>query len=144
QRCVERAAGNPLFLEQLLRAANEHDERLPVSLHSLVLARTDRLPESDRAAARVAAVIGQRFGLALLRHVARLPDYACDALVAHFLVRPDGDDYLFVHALIRDGIYASLTRARRVELHRAAADWFEQRDPVLRAEHLDRAESADA
>ncbi|MEP7182766.1 MAG: adenylate/guanylate cyclase domain-containing protein [Betaproteobacteria bacterium] len=140
-RCVERAAGNPLFLEQLLRAADEQEDRLPASLHSLVLARMDRLPERDRSALRAAAVIGQRFPLALVRELAKLPDYDCDGLVNHYLVRPEGDDFLFAHALIRDGVYASITRARRAELHVEAARWYGERDPSLNAEHLDRAES---
>jgi class 3 adenylate cyclase/tetratricopeptide (TPR) repeat protein len=144
EKCVERAAGNPLFLEQLLRAANEQDQALPASLHSLVLARMDRLPERDRAALRAAAVVGQRFPLGIVRALITAPDFTCDNLVSHFLVRPEGDEFLFAHALIRDGVYASLTRARRAELHRAAADWYGGRDPVLRAEHLDRAESPDA
>ena len=144
QKCVERAAGNPLFLEQLLRAANEQDSQLPASLHSLVLARMDRLPERDRAALRAASVIGQRFPLELVRELARAPDFACDGLVASFLVRPEGDEFLFAHALIRDGVYASLTKVRRAELHRAAAEWYGSRDPALRAEHLDRAESPQA
>jgi len=143
-QCIERAAGNPLFLEQLLRAADEHEEHLPATLHSLVLARLDRLPERDRAALRAAAVIGQRFSLPLLRQLANMPDYACDRLLAHALVRLDGDEFLFAHALIRDGVYASLTKARRSELHRTAAAWFADRDPVLRAEHLDRAEMPEA
>jgi tetratricopeptide (TPR) repeat protein len=42
--------------------------------------------------------------------------------------------------LIRDGIYDSLLKARRRELHRRAADWFAARDAILHAEHLDRAE----
>ncbi len=144
QKCVERAGGNPLFLEQLLRAADEHGDGLPASLHSLVLARMDRLPERDRMALRCASVVGQRFPLELVRHLARLPEYAGDALVAHFLVRPEGDEFLFAHALIRDGVYASLTRVRRAELHRAAAQWYGERDPVPRAEHLDRAEAPEA
>lgn len=144
QKCVERAAGNPLFLEQLLHAANEHDERLPASLQSLVLSRVDRLPEHDRAALRAAAVVGQRFQIDLVRHLAQLAGYDCDALVEHFLVRPEGDDFLFAHALIRDGVYASLTLARRAALHRAAAAWYRERDPVLRAEHLDRAGAPEA
>jgi len=144
QRCVERAGGNPLFLEQLMRAADEREDRLPASLHSLVLARMDRLPERDRAALRAAAVVGQRFPLPLVRRLAQLPDYECDGLVASFLVRPEGDEFLFAHALIRDGVYASLTRVRRAELHRAAAEWYGERDPVLRAEHFDRAEAPEA
>jgi hypothetical protein len=144
RKCVERAAGNPLFLEQLLRAANEQDQALPASLHSLVLARMDRLPEQERAALRAASVVGQRFPLALVRALIGAPDFDCRGLVARFLVRPEGDEFLFAHALIRDGVYASLTRGRRAELHRAAADWYGSRDPVLRAEHLDRAESSEA
>ena len=76
EKCVERAGGNPLFLEQLMRDADENAERLPASLHSLVLARMDRLPDRDRAALRAASVIGQRFALPLLRQLASLPDYA--------------------------------------------------------------------
>lgn len=144
RRCVERAGGNPLFLEQLLHAAGARDERLPASLHSLVLARMDRLAERDRAALRAASAVGQRFPLALVRRLADLPDYDCGELVANFLVRPEGDEFLFAHALIRDGVYASLTRARRAELHRTAADWYGAREPALRAEHLDRAEAPEA
>ncbi len=144
QQCIERAAGNPLFLEQLLRAADEHEDALPASLHSLVLARVDRLPERDRAALRAAAVIGQRFALPLVRELANIADYDCANVVAHTLVRPDGDEWLFGHALIRDGVYASLTRTRRAELHRAAAAWFAARDPTLAAEHLDRADAPEA
>jgi class 3 adenylate cyclase len=90
QKCVERAAGKPLFLEQLMRTAGERDERLPASLSSLVRARMDRLPESDRVALRAASVVGQRFPLELLRRLAQLSDYRCAALVAQFLVRPEG------------------------------------------------------
>ncbi len=144
KKCVERSGGNPLFLEQLMRAADEREDGLPASLSSLVLARMDRLPERDRAALRAASVVGQRFPLALVRQLAQMPDYSCDILIAHFLVRPDGEEFLFAHALIRDGVYASLTRGRRAELHRMSADWYGERDPVLRAEHLDRAEAREA
>jgi class 3 adenylate cyclase len=141
RRCIERAAGNPLFLEQLLLGAQEHEERLPASLASLVLARMDRLPERDRAALRAAAVIGQRFSLPMVRALAGLPDYDCANLQHHCLARPDGEEFLFAHALIRDGVYASLTRTRRCELHQMAAQWYGDRDPSLTAEHLERAGS---
>jgi class 3 adenylate cyclase/tetratricopeptide (TPR) repeat protein len=144
RKCIERAGGNPLFLEQLLRAAEESEDRLPASLASLVLARVDRLPERERSALRAAAVIGQRFPRALVRQMIAAPDYDCTALLAASLVRPDGEEFLFAHALIRDGVYASLTRPRRAELHRAAAAWYGERDPTLNAEHLDRAEAPEA
>ncbi|TCK36334.1 tetratricopeptide repeat protein [Paraburkholderia sp. BL8N3] len=143
--CIERADGNPLFLEQLLRNAGQGcDEAVPASIQSLVLARMDRLPAPDRQAFQAAAVIGQRFGLELLRKLVDAPDYVCDGLVANALVLPEGDDFLFAHALIQEGAYSTLLRARRRELHRRAADWFAASDPVLCAQHLDRAEDARA
>ena len=140
ERCVERAAGNPLFLVQLLRTAEEYSEdSVPGSVQSLVLARVDRLPAEDRQAIQTASVFGQHFPLAALRALLGSPEYRCDGLVAHLLVRPEGEDYLFAHALIQEGVYGSLLMARRGELHRRAAEWFAARDLPLRAEHLDRA-----
>ncbi len=139
--CIERAAGNPLFLDQLLRSAKEAgDEDVPGSVQSLVQARMDRLEPGDRMALQAASVIGQRFGLDALQHLIGDPHYDCAPLVEHFLVRPIGADFLFAHALVRDGVYSSLLSARRKDLHRAAADWFRHNDPILHAEHLDRAE----
>ncbi|MEX2009090.1 MAG: adenylate/guanylate cyclase domain-containing protein, partial [Dongiaceae bacterium] len=95
-QCIERAAGNPLFLEQLLRNAGESaEDSLPASIQSLVLARTDRLPEGDKRALQAASAIGQRFPLDVLRHLAGDQAYRCDELVKHFLVRPEGEGYLF-------------------------------------------------
>jgi class 3 adenylate cyclase/tetratricopeptide (TPR) repeat protein len=140
--CIERAGGNPLFLEQLLRNAEEgRDDTVPASIQSLVLARMDRLAPLDRQAFQAASAIGQRFELSLLRRLMGVPDYACDGLVGHALVLPEGDGFLFAHALIQEGAYSSLLKARRRELHRIAAEWFAAHDPVLHAQHLDRAEA---
>ena len=139
--CIERAGGNPLFLEQLLRNAEEGTaDAVPPSIQSLVLARMDRLHASDRGAFQAAAVIGQQFSLALLRHLIGDPNYVCDGLISNALVLPEGDDFLFAHALIQEGAYSSLLRASRRDLHRRAAEWFAGQDLVLCAQHLDRAE----
>jgi class 3 adenylate cyclase/tetratricopeptide (TPR) repeat protein len=138
-QCVERAGGNPLFLEQLLRGAGDlTDVRLPASIQSVVLARTDLLSAQDRRAIQAASVLGQRFNLAHLRALLQEPQYRCDTLVRNVLLRPTRDGLQFAHALVRDGVYGSLTNARKRELHGAAAVIFVD-DPVLRAEHLDRA-----
>jgi class 3 adenylate cyclase/tetratricopeptide (TPR) repeat protein len=139
--CIERAGGNPLFLEQLLRNAEEGSGNgVPGSIRSLVLARMDRLAPRDRLAFQAAAVIGQRFGIALLRRLIDDPGYVCDGLLANALVLPEGEEFLFAHALIQESAYSTLLRARRRELHRCAADWFAHGDPTLHAQHLDRAE----
>ena len=143
-QCVERAGGNPLFLEQLLRGAVDlADGRLPVSIQSVVLARTDLLSAQDRRAIQAASVLGQRFSLPQLRELLREPKYDCDTLVRNVLLRPTQDGLLFAHALVRDGVYGSLTNVRKREFHRAAAAIFVD-DPVLRAEHLDRADDPEA
>jgi tetratricopeptide (TPR) repeat protein len=139
--CIARAEGNPLFLEQLLRNAEESaEEAVPASIQSLVLARMDRLLGPDKAALQAASVIGQRFDLAALRHLVEESGYDCGGLVAHHLVRPEGGAFLFAHALIREGVYSSLLNTRKRELHGRAAQWYAGDDPVLHAEHLDRAE----
>ncbi|MCH8187661.1 MAG: AAA family ATPase [Proteobacteria bacterium] len=140
--CVARAEGNPMFLEQLLRSAEEATAgTVPGSVQSSVLARMDMLDDRDRRALRAAAVIGQRFSLELLRHLLGDGGFSCTSLIEHYLVQPEGAEYLFGHSLIRDGAYASLLKSNRHELHERAAMWFKDRDPILHAEHLARAES---
>ena len=141
RECVQRAAGNPLFLEQLLLNAEEAGlENLPGTIQSLVHARLDRLDAADKQAVQAAAVLGQRFSLEALRHLVEDPAYDAASLVAHFLVRPEGNGFLFCHALIRNGVYESALRTRRRQLHVRAAGWYEKDDPVLAAEHFERAE----
>ena len=145
QGCVERAEGNPLFLLQLLLNAGEAVQAsLPGSIQALVHTRMDRLAASDKFALQAAAVLGQRYTVEVLRHLIESPNYDCRLLVEHFLVRADGSELMFCHALIRDGAYASLLHKRRRILHARAAEWFASRDPVLAAEHFDRAEDARA
>jgi class 3 adenylate cyclase/tetratricopeptide (TPR) repeat protein len=145
RQCIERAAGNPLFLEQLLRGAEDYAAGgMPASIQSLVLARMDQLAPADRKALQVAAIIGQRFSLAALRGILDEPKYEPEGLIRVFLVRPAGGEFLFAHALIRDAAYGSLLKTTRRELHRRAAAWFAGSDPTLTAEHLDRAEDASA
>ena len=139
--CIRRAEGNPLFLDQLLRSAREPSDDIPASIQSVVLTRMDRLAPSDKDALQAAAVIGQRFSIGALRHVIGEPAYDCSTLVEHMLVQPMGGDFLFGHALLRDGAYASLLRSMRMEMHLKAAAWFAERDLVLHAEHLDRADN---
>ena len=143
--CIQRAEGNPLFLEQLLRNARESEGgNIPATIQSLVLARMDRLPPADKLALQAASVIGKRFSLEALRFLIEDASYRCDALVATDLVRPDSEDYLFAHALIQEGVYSSLLNSRKRELHLRAAQWFREQEPLLHAEHLDRAQHPDA
>ena len=145
RRCIERAAGNPLFLEQLLLGVKENTSgNIPDSIKSLVLARMDQLPDDDKQALRAASVLGQRCDPDSLRYLIAQPTYEFKGLVEHNLMRPEGSLYLFAHALIQEGAYASLLKRHRLELHKRAAEWFSERDLGLNAEHLDRAEDDSA
>lgn len=141
RECVARAEGNPLFLEQLLRSRlADSQSRLPHSLQGVVLARLDSLPVAERRALQAASVLGQRFTTRDLQAVLGSADVDCQPMIARHLLRPDREGYLFAHALIRDGVYASLTRESKRAMHLKAATAFAGRDPPLYAEHLDRAE----
>ena len=144
--CLDRAAGNPLFLEQLLRSAQEgSSDTLPDSIQSLVLAQLDRLAAIDKRALQAASVIGQRFELELLRRLIEVDDYDCKELIEQRLIRPeDTGYYLFAHALIQESVYSSLLKRQRRSLHLRAADWFEEVDAALYAEHLDSSEDGRA
>jgi len=140
KRCIERAAGNPLFLEQLLLSVEKGvSESVPDSIKSLVLSRMDQLSKQDKQALQAASILGQRFELDGLRYLIEQPEYECRELVERHLVRPEGSLYLFAHALIQEGAYASLLKGQRFELHQHAAAWYAERDTVLYAEHLDQA-----
>jgi DNA-binding SARP family transcriptional activator len=142
-RCVERAAGNPLFLEQLMQGSRDRDTALPHSVQSVVQARLDGLTDGSRRCVRVASVLGQRFPLAALHHLLN-PAAGPGPTFDHGLLRCEGDEGVFAHALVHECAYASLPRSHRRELHAVAARWYAGRDAVLHAEHLDRAEGAEA
>jgi class 3 adenylate cyclase len=83
---LERAEGNPLFVEEVIRMLIDRqaierrdghwvatdrvvEVEIPRTLHGLLLARIDRLPEEARRVLRVAAVIGRTFPVSVLERV---------------------------------------------------------------------------
>lgn len=140
--CIERSGGNPLFLEQLLRSQDGGEgQTIPGSVQSLVQSRIDGLSIEDRSALQAASVLGQRFALDALRSVMDLAAYHPDKLLQYNLVRRSEGAFQFYHALFRDAVHASFLKGRRRDLHLRAADWFQDRDALLFAEHLGEAES---
>ena len=143
-KCVERAGGNPLFLEQLLRAAGDLvDGKLPSSVQSVVLARADLLALRDRRAIEAASILGQRFELAALRSLIDDPRYDAEVLMRSALLRRSPDGLQFVHALVRDRRLCVAHPSRRRQLHAAAAQVLAD-EPTPRAEHLDLASDPEA
>jgi class 3 adenylate cyclase/tetratricopeptide (TPR) repeat protein len=133
---TERAAGNPLFLQELVRAPQEEDEQeaLPETIESMVAARIDKLEPADRTLLRLAAVLGATFDGALIEDV--LADEASVSTdseawrrLAEFI---EHDPYTagalrFRHALFRDAAYEGLPYSRRRQLHARVGEAYERR-----------------
>ncbi len=138
--CLDRAQGNPLFLEHLVRSAPRlRGLNLPLSVQSVVQEELDQLSPSVCKALRAGATLGQVFTLGAFAAVTNDATLSEDDLLSGNLVVRRGDRLIFVHAIVRDGVYASIPARDRATLHKRAADWFEGHDPVLCAEHLDKA-----
>ena len=121
------AAGNPLFLEQLL-ASEDDDLSVPDSIHALLAARLDRLGEQERRVLQTAAVFGETFPTALVQSlVAADARQALLVLARRDFVEPAVSDpfgsesWAFRHALVRDETYATLPKLRRAQLHEQVA-----------------------
>jgi len=123
------AAGNPLFLEHLLASALESGETTtPDSIHALLSARLDRLPEGERQVAQAAAVYGQTFPTEVVQSLVD-PDVrpALLTLARRDFVEPEAPDVFgdeawgFRHALVRDEAYAGIPKLRRAALHQQIA-----------------------
>jgi class 3 adenylate cyclase/DNA-binding winged helix-turn-helix (wHTH) protein len=144
---VSRAEGNPLYLEELLRALLEGGglERrhrtwtttlapsslLPPALENLLVARIDRLADGPRRLAQVAAVLGREFPVRVLEHVAGegTGDDLAELLRAEIvreLRRYPELVCAFRHGLLQEAALSSLTPGRRRELYAAVAAAFEE------------------
>lgn len=142
---IERAEGNPLFLEQLLRSRQAiAGGGLPGSIQAIVQSRLDSIAPEARRAMQAASVLGQRLSPEALKFLLGEITSDVQPMLRSGLMREDGSDIVFSHALIRDGSYESLFKADRTRLHERAAEWFSGRDATLRAQHLDRAQSPEA
>ncbi|WLQ32247.1 adenylate/guanylate cyclase domain-containing protein [Streptomyces castrisilvae] len=60
ESALDRAEGNPLYLEHLTAVAAECDD-LPLTVHALLGARIDALPPEERTLLQLAAVLGREF-----------------------------------------------------------------------------------
>jgi class 3 adenylate cyclase len=165
QTIAQRAAGNPFFVEEMVRELAERGvlqgqtgayvstadvsaATVPATLQATVAARIDRLDPAAKRTLSAAAVIGARFSLELLETLGIEPVVE-DLVGAEFVdqVRfTGGPEYVFHHPLIRTVAYESQLKSDRAELHRRVAAAIESGDPAaveenaaLIAEHLEAA-----
>jgi class 3 adenylate cyclase/tetratricopeptide (TPR) repeat protein len=132
---VAKAEGNPFFLEQL--ALNAKDMRadlmVPNTIHDVVMARIDRLPDETKQLLQTASVIGREFSGRLLRAVwdgsgslkNRLDELRRREFIYERAER-DGIVYGFRHALTQEAVYGSLLERHRRAGHGAVGHALEE------------------
>jgi class 3 adenylate cyclase/tetratricopeptide (TPR) repeat protein len=129
-RILERAAGNPLFLEEMVRTLREsgsEDQTVPSSLAAILTARLDRLDESTRFVVQMASVIGSEFDRATLAALldGETPDREIVDLQRRGIFVDAGRGTLaFRHVLMQEAAYETILRRTRRELHRMVASHY--------------------
>jgi len=147
---LNRSEGNPLYLEELLRAliddrvlAQDQDGRwrlaarvghirVPDTLQGVIMTRLDRLEETSRWTAQVASVIGRAFSVDLLRRIVPMSESQLRANLAqlreHEIIRDSERApqliYVFNHVLVQDVCYRSLLARTRRLYHRRIAEYL--------------------
>ena len=170
---LERAEGNPFFLEEALASLIDRgvlapgqdgsagrepvvEAPLPDSVQGVIAARVDLLPSAEKETLQAAAVIGRSFWVGAVRELLDAAPFDPTVLEERGFVRRrrqssvGGErELVFKHALTREVAYTSLPLARRARLHVRAAEWLERagasadEHAALLAHHYSEAASPD-
>ncbi len=156
-RLVSRAEGVPMYAVETVRMLADRgaleqtgqsyivvgelgDELdIPETLHALVAARLDGLPEVERSLVQDASVAGHSFTLAAACAVSGHGESQVEPLL-RILVRKEVFDqdvdprsaergqYRFVQSVIQEVAYSTLSKSARCTKHLACAQWIESLD----------------
>ncbi len=166
EEVAERSGGNPLFAEEIVNRLIEEGasdpESLPDTVHSVLAARLDALPQPERRVLQHASVVGQTFwegslsavaseeGLDLTSALVQLQEKDLVVQVAGSRLAGE-QEYAFKHALIRDVAYSTLPKSLRARKHAEVGAFITDRaadrsEAVVAtvADHLGRAASLGA
>ena len=154
ERVLERAEGNPFFLEEIVRhlidegsilrdgerwraGSDIGDVQIPDTVQAVLAARIDLLDPVEKRALQRAAVVGRVFwpepvGRLLNGDRGRLRE-TLDRLEGRELVASrlsssiaGEPEFIFKHVLTREVAYDSLPRRERAAAHAAVAFWIEE------------------
>jgi ABC-type transport system substrate-binding protein len=153
-KLYEGTEGNPFFTKELVRSLLDgggitkdstgswtisaetgvSTDALPATIQQAVEKRIERLPDDLREILSIASVIGKTFDFADLETLAGDSDSvekAVDQLVEDGLIEEEresrGDRLTFSSAVVRDVLYAAISRRKRRSLHRKYAEHIEKR-----------------
>ena len=147
---AERTRGNPLFVEEIVRALREMGSlvfdgtrwrmstewdagSVPDTIERVLAARIDLLPASTAGLLQTASVLGRVVRLSLMTAMAAGTDdldAELDRLTASGFLDPtvdSGEDaVMFHHALVQEVAYGRILRRHRRDLHRRVVEVAEQ------------------
>ncbi|MFO0586480.1 MAG: protein kinase [Polyangiaceae bacterium] len=152
---VARSGGDPLFIEELARAATSPRRgELPETVLAMVAARLDAFEAEARRVLRAGSVFGATFWLGgvtqLLggaQHASETAEWLHELEVREVVARVDPSriqgetEYTFRHAMLREAAYAMLTESDRTLGHRLAGRFLErtgETDAMALAGHFER------
>ena len=128
---VTRANGSPLFVGELITAAQELGsfDAVPESLQGTLAAQVDALDPLSKRMLSYASVLGRSFRRVvveeLLRHEGLELDEATLVQLSRFIEADGPLRYRFRNGLVCDVVYDSLAYRSRSRLHLAAGEAFE-------------------
>jgi len=142
---VDRAAGNPLFLEEVTRALMESKTTtIPPTVEALLRARIDELSPPRKAVLEAAAVIGQEFARAVLERLVEDPPDLAGTLREFvregLLVAAEGagEAFRFRQPLLQEVAYEGWLSHRRKALHLRVGETIEHMYADRLFEHLEK------
>jgi serine/threonine protein kinase len=155
ERVVEQAAGNALFLEELIRMVSEgHGEAPPATVLAMLQTRIQRLEAGARRVLLAASFFGRNFWVGGLKSLLGTADLGAPLeqwlrqLVELEVVEqqpesrfPSEMEFRFRHSLVRDATYGLVPDSYRPTGHRLTGAWLEQMeepDALVVAEHYKR------
>jgi DNA-binding SARP family transcriptional activator/tetratricopeptide (TPR) repeat protein len=126
KRAQTQGAGNPYFLIELCRSTPAD---VPPVLSELIKTRLERLPDSSRQVLQSASVLEPDFDFATLRRTSGRGEEetldAVDALLSTSVLVEKNGQYAFTHPLIAAVVREGMSSARKVFIHRRAAESLE-------------------
>jgi len=151
QVILDKAEGNPFFLEELARTVREQDKfssdtPVPNTVEEVLRTRIDHLPRRERRLLQTAATVGRHVPMALLREVSGLSDNELvDALArlksGEFLFEDSASPencLSFTHALTLDVAYGTLARPERRKAHLLIGSAIERLYPGRLSDYTER------
>ena len=150
QIILQKADGNPFFLEEIMRtlidgkavlrdqsghwkaASSIETIAIPDTIQGVIMARIDRLDEDVKQVLKTASIIGRTFFYSVLCTIEQAVedlDRDLGSLQALELIREKQKtpelEYIFKHALVQESTYESILLKQRLELHGKVASAIE-------------------